>query len=247
VLGGHRFGLSSNCCFLALFYAFGQKLSRHIANSFRTVYNERMEKVFYGAEVYGYTRAKLVALAKSRGIAPEHVWIDGRTDIESFEELLGYGPREGDVLEVPSLLMFAKPKSKRSKTPPRDVLEQRVIQVLGIGADVYEIESGLTLTTPAAVAQAVFNAVNRLAAGGRTAKRPAHRPRWQKPEPALCNAAKAVWLDTKIGTNAAALAELKARPDLYGGPWSRGRVFAEFGGSGRAEGKGGRPRKPREQ
>jgi hypothetical protein len=206
-----------------------------------------MEKVFYGAEVYGYTGRKLSAMAQSRGIAPERAWIDGRSDFESLDDLLAHGLREGDVLEVPSLLMFAKPRSKRSKTPPRDVLEQRVVQVLGIGADVYEIESKLTLTTPKAVAQAVFNAVNRLAAGGRTAKRPAHRPRWHKPEPALYNAAKAVWLDTKIGTNAAALAELKSRPDLYGGPWSRGRAFAEFGGSGRAEGKGGRPRKPREQ
>jgi hypothetical protein len=196
-------------------------------------------RMFYVREAHGISRSRQVNAAKARGIPSNDIWIEGRTDWENLDNMIDHPLRPGYTLEVVRAVVLAEPMSKGNKRPSDKLHE--VVQRLHRGQiTVYETETGRTCADPAHLTDMIFEAVRHLAKPV-AAKGKAGAPAWQKPEPALYEAAKAAWKDTvAFRSNLDAVKAIQERPDLYGGPWSKTNLYRQFGPSGRKS--SGRPK-----
>lgn len=198
-------------------------------------------RIAYCRDIPGCAVSRQIALAKSRGIDDQHIWVEGRESGENLDTMLRIAIRRGMVIEVAETAVLAAPKRHKGDELPRKKLKAVADRIMAAGASVYEIESGRSCKNPHDMLHMFFEAVDRLA-GQKNAKRGPGRPKWKAPNAERMRAAKAVWLNHRdYETNQDALDAINADPDTFGGPWNITRLHREFGKSER-QFKGRRPR-----
>jgi hypothetical protein len=124
--------------------------------SFAKVYKAGMANLFYVREAHGFTRHRQVNAAKARGVPDQLVWVEGRTETETLDNLLDHGLRSGDTLEVWRLAVLAEPRKRKGDPLPRKRLADAIKRLASSSIILHEVESNRVFNATDVAADMIF-------------------------------------------------------------------------------------------